>query len=167
MSEVFCTWDTDLRLWDILYIWHRSGVLRYSSRRHRHETLSFLACVTQTWESKIFCTYDTGSEIFWDILHSWHRTEDLRFSLEVTQISRTAKFNMEDTDLKTWDIQYGRHRSKIWYFQRMRHKSQDLRYSMLNTTLKLWDIQYAKHRSQDLRYSARQTQYSVCDEFLV
>ena len=73
LTKRVCTFDTDLRLCDILYDWHRSGVLRYSSHRHRLETLSFLAHVTQTWDSEIFCTSDTESRL-WDILHGWHST---------------------------------------------------------------------------------------------
>ena len=169
MSEIFCTWDTDLRLWDILYIWHRSGVLSYSSRRHRLETLSFLACVTQTWDSEIFFMVDTAPEL-WD------------FHQVVTQISRSEIFNTEDTDPKTWDIQHicTDLKFEILY---ARHKTQALRYSirqsqisrpeifhtektqnkalcifsmadkgfelfyMRDTDLKLWDILFVWHRS--------------------
>ena len=156
-------YDTDLRLWDILNVWHRSGVLRYSSRWHRLETLSFLALVTQTRDSEIFCTSDTDLRL-WDIPHSWHSTEDLRFSPRDDADLKDWDIQQKETDLKTWDIQHGRHRSKDLRYSHMTHRYQGLRYSTLDTTLKLWDIQHERHRSQDLRYSAWQnTELSIRD----
>ena len=80
------------------------------------------------------------------------------FHQGVTQILRAEIFNTEDTDLKTWYIQYGRHRSQDLRYSHMTHRSQYLRYSTIDTILKLWDAQHERHKSQDLRYSTRQTQ---------
>ena len=138
--------DTDLRLWDILYVWHRSGVLRYSSRRHRLETLRYSVYVTQTWDSEnVHATQTYDSEIFFTVdtaLGIWD------FHQMVTQIPRTEIFNTEDTDLKIWDIQHDEHRS------------QDLRYSAHLTQISSSEIFYARHKTQALRYSIRQTQIS-------
>ena len=80
------------------------------------------------------------------------------FHQGVTQILRAEIFNTEDTDIKAWDIQHGRHRSQDLRYSHITHRSHGLSYSTLDTTLKLWDIQHERHRSQDLRYSTWQTQ---------
>ena len=86
------------------------------------------------------------------------------FHQGVTQILRAEIFNTEDTDIKAWDIQHGRHRSQDLRYSHITHRSHGLSYSTLDTTLKLWDIQHERHRSQDLRYSAWQnTELSIRD----
>ena len=146
-TEIFYTWDTDLRLWDFLYVWHRSGVLRYSSHRHKLETLRYSACVTQTWDSEFSGTCHTDSR-FWDILHIWHRLQNLRYSSWLTQHRSSEIF------------------TKWW------HRSQDLRYSTQKTQIPRpeifstyaqilrFEILYARHKTQALRYSIRQSQIS-------
>ena len=70
----YSTLDTKLKLWDIQYDSHRSQDLRYSTRRrHRRKHYAFLAwqtkglsypiCETQTWNSEIFCSFDTDHSI--------------------------------------------------------------------------------------------------------
>ena len=147
LTKRVCTFDTDLRLCDILYDWHRSGVLRYSSHRHRLETLSFLAHVTQTWDSEIFCTSDTESRL-WDILHGWHSTGDLRFSPN------------GDTDTKDWDIQRERHRPQDLRYSAWQTQIKSLRYSVHLTQISRPEIFHARHKTNYLRYSTRQTQIS-------
>ena len=165
-----------LIVWDILHMRHRLETLRYSIRLTQIRSIEVFITLAQTWDSEFSGMCDTDLRL-WDILHIWHRLQNLRYSLRLTQYSRSEIFTRGWH--RSWELRYSTQKTQIlrpeilsmadtdpktWYIQHMRHRSQNLRYSTLKTTLKLWDIQHERHRSQDLRYSAWQnTELSIRD----